>query len=141
MKSPCELICNLILPSLRAWIAKEAVENFKARQKDVAECLGLTDAAISQYLHRKRAKIQLGKRELKEIKPLIIDIARKISTGEVTDLDSMRLICQTCISLRSLGTMCRLHKKVEPKLKKLDCRFCIELFAEYRKINFIDDYR
>lgn len=132
MKATCELVSNIVIPSIRAWIAREAVKK-GMKQKDVAKCLGLTRAAVSQYLKKKRANIKLGKRELNEIKPLINNITNKMISGKVTDFDLMKLICKVCISLRSSLILCRLHMKVEPKLKNFNCTFCEELFEGYSK--------
>lgn len=131
MKATCELVSNVVLPSIRAWIAKEAVRK-GMKQKDVAKCLGLTRSAVSQYLKKKRADIKLGERELNEIKPLINDITNKMESNEITDFDMMKLICKICLSLRASLTLCKLHMKAEPKLKGLNCTFCEELFEGYK---------
>jgi hypothetical protein len=53
MKLPCEQSIWYILPRIRADIARELVKE-KMSQRDIAEKLGLTPAAVSQYLHKKR---------------------------------------------------------------------------------------
>ncbi|MEM3391769.1 MAG: helix-turn-helix domain-containing protein [Archaeoglobaceae archaeon] len=44
-----------ILPAIRAMVAKELIER-GYKIKEVAEMLGLTQAAVSQYLASKRGK-------------------------------------------------------------------------------------
>lgn len=132
MKATCELVSNVVLPSIRAWIAREAVEK-GMKQKDVAECLGLSRAAVSQYLSEKRADIDLGTKELRKIEPLIEDITDRMVSGDITDFELMKLICKVCLSLRSSLALCRLHFKLEPKLEKVDCTFCEELFKGYKE--------
>ncbi len=134
MKAPCELVSNVVLPSIRAWIVRESVKK-GIKQKDVAKTLGLTDAAVSQYLKKKRADIGVSEKELKQIKPLIDDITKRIVAGKLTDFDLMKLICKACISLRASLVLCKLHMIAEPKLKKIDCTFCEELLRSYRKLD------
>lgn len=134
MKATCQLVSNVVLPSIRAWVAKEAIQNFWMKQKDVAKYLGLTMAAVSQYLKKRRADVWLGEKELKEIKPFIGNIAKKMASGELTEFDLMKLVRRICTSLRASLILCKLHMKVEHKLKKINCRFCEELFEGYKKI-------
>jgi len=134
MKTPCELVSNVVLPSVRAWIVRESVKK-GVKQKDVAKGLGLTNAAVSQYLKNKRADIRVSEKELKQIKPLINDITKKLVAGKLTDFDLMKLICKACISLRASLILCKLHMAVEPKLKKINCTFCEELLKSYRGLD------
>lgn len=123
MKVACEFICNTILPLIRALIAKEAVNKFGMKQKDVARKLGLTNAAISQYLKGKRGG-KLEKR-FKELKPFVYQIAKKMSTEKLDNFEVAKSICKVCIKLRASLTLCKLHRQIEPELKK--CTFCSEI--------------
>ncbi|RLF30570.1 MAG: transcriptional regulator [Thermoplasmata archaeon] len=53
-KTPCEQILWYIIPAIRKEIAKNLIEKHGLSQKKVADILGVTPAAISQYLSRKR---------------------------------------------------------------------------------------
>ena len=53
---PQEIEVRYILPAIRREIARIIIEDHKLSQKDAANVLGLTEAAISQYQHLKRAK-------------------------------------------------------------------------------------
>ena len=60
MKLPCEKALWYVLPQIRADLSKELVEQ-GMKQKDVAEYLGVTPSAVSQYMKRKRGgKIKTG---------------------------------------------------------------------------------
>ena len=54
MKLPCEEALWYVLPQIRSDLAKELIKNGLS-QKEVAELLGLTPSAVSQYAHKKRA--------------------------------------------------------------------------------------
>ena len=53
---PQEIEVRYILPAIRRELARIFIEENKFSQKEAARILGLTDAAVSQYQHSKRAK-------------------------------------------------------------------------------------
>ena len=54
MSNPCETVSKSFLPTLRARVAKELISNYGFSQVKAAELLGTTQAAISQYMSKKR---------------------------------------------------------------------------------------
>lgn len=122
MKTPCELVYNYILPNIRALIAREAIEK-GMKQRNVAKRLGLTEAAISQYLKGKRA-IKLKKLKLRKVEKMIENLVNKMLNEKISDVDIAKHICEICLLLRSSLILCKLHKKVEPKLRNLNCSIC-----------------
>ena len=54
MKVPCELIVWYVLPMIRREMAAELVSVHGMSQADVARKFDVTDAAVSQYMKRKR---------------------------------------------------------------------------------------
>lgn len=53
---PQEIEVRYILPAIRRELARIFIQEHKLSQKEAAKILGLTEAAISQYQHSKRAK-------------------------------------------------------------------------------------
>ena len=53
---PQEIEVRYILPAVRRQLANIFIKEHKLSQKEAAKLLGLTEAAISQYQHSKRAK-------------------------------------------------------------------------------------
>ena len=53
---PQEIEVRYILPAIRRELARIFIEENNFSQKEAAKILGLTEAAISQYRHSKRAK-------------------------------------------------------------------------------------
>ena len=54
MKIPCEIVVMYILPMIRRELAIELVTVHHKTQAEVARRFGLTDAAVSQYVRKKR---------------------------------------------------------------------------------------
>ena len=53
---PQEVEVRYILPAIRRELARTFIQEHKLSQKESANILGLTEAAVSQYQHSKRAK-------------------------------------------------------------------------------------
>ena len=53
---PQEIEVRYILPAIRRELARIFIKEHKLSQKEAAKVLGLTEAAVSQYQHSKRAK-------------------------------------------------------------------------------------
>ncbi len=104
MKAPCEVIVWDVLPSIRAVLAEELIK-MGLPQKEVSIILGITPAAVSQYVSKKRGyKIEFQDAVKDDIKRLANDILQ----GGVDNL-SLR-ICEICMKLRIDRTVCKLDK-------------------------------
>ncbi len=66
-RTPCEYIVWNILPCLRKRLAEVLLQK-GLRQKEIAEKLGVSSAAVSQYLSNKRGKMEdFGERISREV--------------------------------------------------------------------------
>lgn len=125
MKTPCELVVKTVLPTMRASIARELVQKHGMKQKEAAEILGVTDAAVSQYLSEKRAtKRGLRVFRSKEFEDLVKWTAKFIasSPGEV---EAMKAMCLCCSSIRAKKLLCTLHEEMAPHLH--NCELCLQV--------------
>jgi predicted transcriptional regulator len=67
-RTPCEYVMWNGLPVIRKEIAESMITNFGLNQKEAAEKLGVTPAAVCQYLSHKRGNTKIDDQELmKEI--------------------------------------------------------------------------
>jgi len=53
-KFPCEVIIQFVLPAMRKEMVNYFIEYKKLKQTEIARILGITDAAVSQYVKGKR---------------------------------------------------------------------------------------
>ena len=58
-RTPCEHMRWQGLPIIRKELVKVMINGFGLSQKESAEKLGITPAAVSQYLTKKRGKISI----------------------------------------------------------------------------------
>jgi len=95
MKLFCETIFDDTLPAVRAIITNEMIQTYGMNQFDVAQKLGVTQPAVSQYLNGLRGKrvrqLMSNAKLLNYIKQLAADIV----SGRVKLLEKVCEICAT----------------------------------------------
>jgi len=99
-QTPCEFMMWHGIPVIRREIARSIIENFHLNQKETAKKLGVTPAAISQYLSGKRGKLQVENKEiLAEIRYSAKKIIEEGETSIVTET------CRICKIMRQKGIL------------------------------------
>jgi len=116
---PQEIEVWYLIPALRREMARIFIEKYELSQKKAADILGITEAAISQYLNSKRAsEIVFSKNELDKIEKS----AEKI----IKDKDSlMKNLYDLCNVLREAKVICELHKNRDKSVSK-NCDVCFK---------------
>lgn len=95
---PCEKIIWYGIPVIRRELAFSLINQFGLSQKEAAIKLGITPAAVSQYISKKRGRISiLDERIINEINIS----AKKINEKGETVLNTE--ICNLCKILKSEG--------------------------------------
>lgn len=123
MKQPCEIVVTKIIPQIRAVVAKTLISKYEMRQKDVSEKLGITPAAVSQYLSSTRGGDETLLKMFPEIKEKAEKIAGNITIGEANGADIVSLMCEICINLRKNPNFCKYHRMFMQPDK---CRICYD---------------
>jgi predicted transcriptional regulator len=120
---PEELASKSVIPAIRALVVKRLVEEHGMTQQEAARLLGVTQPAVSKYLHEKRgAAIKLT--GIKEIDQATGEIAQLVSTKKVPQVEVMSRIEAACDYVRRNRYMCDLHKKLEPTMDVNACHVC-----------------
>ena len=103
-------------------VARELMEGYGMKQENIAESLGVTQAAISKYRHQVRGEaVELESAE--EVHKLSGDIAASIA-GHASSLDVAQKFCQACTDIRALGLMCETCRRVDPGWDVEHCTIC-----------------
>ena len=114
---PQEIEVWYVLPAIRKEIAGCLIDIHGFSQKKVAEILGVTEAAVSQYVNNKR-----GVKESffdKDIKRKISSFSYIIKDNE----DAIKVITQICKYIRKSNILCRIHRGYDKAVAE-DCRIC-----------------
>jgi len=99
MRAPCETSMWYVLPLIRKSLAKALIEERGHTQSQAARRLGLTSAAVSQYISGKRGSFELrDMRVAKEIKGAAKRIAEAEDAAAVQEE-----ICRLCKRITEMG--------------------------------------
>ncbi|AJF62840.1 MAG: hypothetical protein QT11_C0001G0699 [archaeon GW2011_AR20] len=114
---PQEIEVWYVLPLIRKELSKELL-NHNLNQKEIALKLGLTEAAVSQYLNEKRANERIFDKGLKNA---VIEAARRIKDNrnvmkEIQNLS--RLFWKT-------KDICKIHMQHDKSIPKT-CEICFK---------------
>ncbi|MDD4353071.1 MAG: transcriptional regulator [Candidatus Nanoarchaeia archaeon] len=115
MKQPQEIEANFVIPAIRKQLAVEMSKN-KLNQKSISELLGISGAAVSQYVKSKRAtaNIKFDKITLEKIK----ESAKNISGDKSCAIKEINSICSF---IRKSNCLCKIHKSIESVNCKGEC--------------------
>jgi predicted transcriptional regulator len=113
---PQELEVWYVIPAIRRELAKGLVAEGLS-QKQVAEKLGLTGAAVSQYLSDKRAdKFELPA----EMHSRVAAAVKSMAAGHITALQAVQLLTR---EIESSKTICDLHHRMDSDVPR-GCDVC-----------------
>jgi len=110
MKIPCELVVWYVLPAIRKDIARELVDSHNMSQTEVAKRFGVTGAAISQYLKKKRGEnLQIEESPNKQVYVNAIrESAERIANGTGAFADE---VCIMCRVVKGMGLLKEIYEK------------------------------
>jgi predicted transcriptional regulator len=119
---PCEVASKSVIPALRAMVARELIDGYGLKQEQVADRLGVTQAAVSKYRHQIRGEaVELEKSP--EVQAMSKEIASVLSKDASPLVISQRF-AQACTDIRALGLMCETCSKVDPTWDVEHCTIC-----------------
>lgn len=94
MKLYCEVVVGDVLPALRALITNELIKKFNLTQREVAEKLGVTQPAISQYGKFLRGEKGKELQKNKKVISLVEEFSEDISNGKISPEDAASKILE-----------------------------------------------
>jgi predicted transcriptional regulator len=114
---PQEMEVWYLLPAIRRELTKIFIKDHRLKQKEIAEILGITEAAISQYKNQKRGKDFSFNKEEKE---LIRKVAKRMINNKGQAHNHLYLLSK---KLKGSDTLCKLHRKLDSSFD-VDCKLC-----------------
>jgi predicted transcriptional regulator len=126
MLLPSEIEAKSLIPAVRAILAKKLIKEYSLKEEDVAKVLGITQAAVSNYVRRTRGDIGLISKleSVTEIMRMVDDIARDLSTNKVYTPSTLAKFIGLCNYMRYTLIICDVHHSIESNIDEQICEQC-----------------
>jgi len=126
MLLPAEIETKTLIPALRAILAKKLMESYNIQEEDISKMLGVTQAAISNYIRGTRGNPELITKllSIKEVSDMIDEIASNLSTNMAYTPASLSKFIGLCNYIKSSLLICDIHHNLETNIDEAVCKEC-----------------
>jgi predicted transcriptional regulator len=136
MLLPSEIEAKSLIPAIRAILAKKLVNEYGMKEEIVAKVLGVTQAAISNYLRGTRGDIELMNKltSVMEVMRKTDDIARDLASDKAYRPNTMAKFVELCNYMRYTLIICDVHHNMESNIDEQVCEQCKGILVSGRLI-------
>jgi predicted transcriptional regulator len=126
MLLPSEIESKLLIPAVRSILSKELVIEKGLKEEEVARMLGITQAAVSNYLRGTRGDNELISKlmSLSEIMTMIKEIGDDLSTNRAYTAKTLSKFIALCNYMRYSLIICDAHHSIERNIDEKVCEQC-----------------
>ena len=126
MLLPSEIEAKSLIPAVRAILAKKLIREFSLKEEDVAKVLGITQAAVSNYVRGTRGDIDLISKleSVNEVMRMVDDIAQDLSTNKAYTPSTLAKFVGLCNYMRYTLIICDVHHTMEHNIDEQICEQC-----------------
>jgi len=126
MLLPAEIESKTLIPALRAILAKKLAEDHKVREEEISKMLGVTQAAISNYIRGTRGDPALIAKLLsdKQVSSLIDELTENLSSDMAYTPSSLSKFIGLCNYIKSSLLICEIHHNLESNIDEKICKEC-----------------
>jgi predicted transcriptional regulator len=126
MLLPSEIESKLLIPAIRAILSKELVVEKGLKEDEVARMLGITQAAVSNYLRGTRGDNEIISKltSLSEIMSMIKEISADLSTNRAYTAKTLSKFIALCNYMRYSLIICDAHHSLERNIDEKVCEQC-----------------
>ncbi|MFB6195028.1 MAG: thiamine-phosphate synthase family protein [Haloplanus sp.] len=120
---PSEIVVERFLPTARSMLAAELAERGFS-QRDIAARLGVSQAAVSQYLAGERN----GEPRFAEhprMQSTVERIADGFDAGTMGDYEALAELLELVRAFEDRGPICAVHEEEMPALEGMGCDLCV----------------
>ena len=132
MLLPAEIESKTLIPALRAIIAKSLAEKHQVREEIISKMLGVTQAAISNYIRGTRGDPELIKKLLEEnkISEMVDDICDNLASDKAYTPSSLSKFIGLCNYIKSSLLICDIHHNLESDIDEAICKECENMLVK-----------
>ncbi len=126
MLLPAEIESKTLIPALRAILAKKLAEDHKVREEEISKMLGVTQAAVSNYIRGTRGDPALISKLLSEpeVANLINELTENLSSDMAYTPSSLSKFIGLCNYIKSSLLICEIHHNLESNIDEKVCKEC-----------------
>ena len=126
MLLPAEIESKSLIPALRAILAKDLANKYHIREDEISKMLGVTQAAISNYIRGTRGDPKLIEKLLedKQVAIMLDDISDNLSSDKAYTPSSLSKFIGLCNYIKSSLLICDIHHNLETNIDDEICKEC-----------------
>ena len=126
MLLPAEIESKTLIPALRAILAKKLATNHDIREDEISRMLGVTQAAVSNYIRGIRGNPELIEKLLAEeqVVKMIADITDRLSTEKDYTPATLSKFIGLCNYIKTSLLICDIHHNLESNIDDKICKEC-----------------
>lgn len=126
MLLPAEIESKTLIPALRAILAKKLAEDHNIREDEISKMLGVTQAAVSNYIRGTRGDPSLIAKLLaeKQVATLIDELSDNLSSDMAYTPSSLSKFIGLCNYIKSSLLICEIHHNLESDIDEKVCKEC-----------------
>lgn len=126
MLLPAEIESKTLIPAIRAILAKKLTANYEIPEDTISKMLGVTQAAISNYVRGTRGDPALIEKLLqnKKVSKMIEDLSNDLASDRAYTPSSLSKFIGLCNYVKSSLLICDIHHQMESSIDEQICKEC-----------------
>ncbi len=123
---PAEIESKTLIPALRAILAKKLAVDHKIREDEISKMLGVTQAAVSNYIRGTRGNPQLIQKLLAEeqVSKMVDELIDSLSSDMAYTPSNLSKFIGLCNYIKSSLLICDIHHNLETDIDEKVCKEC-----------------
>ena len=126
MLLPAEIESKTLIPALRAILAKKLAETHKIREDEISKMLGVTQAAVSNYIRGTRGDPQLIEKlgHEQQVAKMLDELSENLASDMAYTPSSLSKFIGLCNYIKSSLLICDIHHNLESNIDEKVCKEC-----------------
>ena len=126
MLLPAEIESRSLIPALRAILSKRLSQKYNIHEDEISKMLGVTQAAISNYIRGIRGDPKLIEKLLqeKQVLTMINEISDNLASDKAYTPSSLSKFIGLCNYIKSSLMICDIHHNLESDIDDEVCKEC-----------------
>ncbi len=126
MLLPAEIESKTLIPALRAIIAKNLATRHKIREDEISKMLGVTQAAISNYIRGTRGDPKMIEQIMQneQVSKMVGDLCEGLASDRAYTPASLARFIGLCNYIKSSLIICDIHHNLESNIDEQVCKEC-----------------